>query len=177
MMKRGLSVAVAVVAAVFVLTGPVLAADSFGARLRGVEETPVPISTAGQGFFFATLNTAETQLDYTLVYFGLGSNVTQSHIHFGQPGISGNIVLFLCANNPPITPPAAVPTPPACPNNPGINTVSGFLTASNVVAVSGQGIGAGAFADVVDAMKGIVTYVNVHTTTFGTGEIRGVLTH
>ena len=176
MMKRGLSVAVAVVAAVFVLTGPVLAADSFGARLRGVEETPVPISTAGQGFFFATLNTAETQLDYTLVYFGLGSNVTQSHIHFGQPGVSGSIVLFLCTN---LTPPAGVPTPPACPNNPGINTVNGFLTASNVISVSAQGIGAGAgaFADIVDAMKGIVTYVNVHTTTFGTGEIRGVLTH
>ena len=107
MMKRGLSVAVAVVAAVFVLTGPVLAADSFGARLRGVEETPVPISTAGQGFFFATLNAAETQLDYTVVYFGLGSAVTQSHIHFGPPGISGGIVLFFCTN---LTPPAAVPT-------------------------------------------------------------------
>ena len=174
MMKRGLSFAVAVVAAVFVLTGPVLAADSFGARLRGVEETPVPISTAGQGFFFATLNAAETQLDYTLVYFGLGSAAAQSHIHFGQPGVSGGIVLFLCTN---LTPPAAVPTPPACPNNPGINTVNGSLTASNVISVSGQGIGAGAFADIVDAMKGIVTYVNVHTTNFPGGEIRGVLTH
>jgi CHRD domain len=173
-MRQCLSVVVAVVAAVFVLAGPALAADSFGARLRGAEETPVPISTPGQGFFFASLNNAETQLDYTLVYFGLGSTVTQSHIHFGPPGIGGGIVLFLCSNNPPITPPASVPTPPACPNGPGINTVNGTLTAANVIAV--QGIPAGGFADIINAMRGNLSYANVHTTGFGGGEIRGIIT-
>jgi len=173
-MKRSLAVAVAVLALVFGLTESVMAGDIFGARLRGLEETPLPIATAGQGFFLGTLNAAGTQIDYTVVYFGLGSAVTQSHIHFGPPGIGGNIVLFLCTN---LTPPAGVPTAPACPNNPGINSVSGSLTAANVIAVSLQGIGAGAFSDVLDAMRGLTSYVNVHTTTYTGGEIRGIVTH
>ena len=173
-MKRSLAVAVAVLALVFGLTESVMAGDIFGARLRGLEETPLPIATAGQGFFLGTLNAAGTQIDYTVVYFGLGSAVTQSHIHFGPPGIGGNIVLFLCTN---LTPPAGAPTPPACPNNPGINSVSGSLTAANVIAVSLQGIGAGAFSDVLDAMRGLTSYVNVHTTTYTGGEIRGIVTH
>ena len=162
MMKRGVAAVAVVFAVVFVVTGPVLAAESFGARLRGFEETP-PISTAAQGFFFATLNAAETQLDYSLIYFGLGSSPTQAHIHFGPPGVAGAVVLFLCTNLPL---PGGVPAPPPCPNNPGLNAVSGTLTASNVITVAAQGIGAGGFADVLDAMKGIVSYVNVHTTTF-----------
>ena len=173
MMKRYLAVAVVVVAVVFGLAGSVLAQEVFGARLRGNEETPVPISTAGQGFFLGTLNAAATQLDYTVVYFGLGSAVSASHIHFGPPGISGGVVLFFCTNG---TPPAGVPTPPACPNSPGINSVSGTLTAANVIAVSGQGIGAGAFSDVIAAMRAGVSYANVHTTVFPGGEVRGVIT-
>jgi hypothetical protein len=165
---------VAVVAVILMVAGSALAADTFGARLRGAEETPVPISTPGQGFFLGSLNSAETSMDYTLVYFGLGSAPLQSHIHFGPPAISGGIVLFLCTN---LAPPAAVPTPPSCPNNVGLNFVNGTLTAANVIAVAGQNIGAGAFADVVDAMKNNLAYVNVHTSVFPGGEIRGIVTH
>ena len=60
-MKRCLMVAAAVFAVVFVVTGPVLADDRFGARLLGREEVP-SISTIAQGFFYATLNDAGTQL-------------------------------------------------------------------------------------------------------------------
>src|SRR5262245_29624258 len=98
MMKSCTAVAVAVVALVVGLAAPVLAGDTFAARLRGLEEVPVPISTTGQGFFIATLNGPETQLDYTLFYFGLESNVTQAHIHFGPPRIAGGIVLVLFTN-------------------------------------------------------------------------------
>ena len=175
-MKRCLAVVVAVVAVVCGLADLATAGDAFGARLRGFEETPVPVATAGQGFFLATPNAAGTQLDYTLVYFGLGSAVSAAHIHFGPPGISGGVVLFLCTNG---APPAGVPVPPACPNAAGVNTVTGTLTAANVIPVPGQGITAGAtgFADMLDAMRGLTAYVNVHTATFGGGEIRGVVTH
>jgi hypothetical protein len=61
MMKPFLTLTLAVSAAVLASTQPVIAADNFGARLRGFEEPP-PISTPGQGFFFATLNDAETSL-------------------------------------------------------------------------------------------------------------------
>jgi len=173
MMKRCLAVAVAVFAMVIGLAGSVLAADIFGARLRGNEETPVPISTAGQGFVLATLNPAGTRLDYSLVYFGIVNSVAQAHIHFGPPGISGNVVLFLCTN---LEPPSGAPVPPSCPNGAGFNTVTGTLTAADVIAVAAQGIGAGAFSDVIAAMRAGVSYANVHTNVFPGGEIRGVIT-
>lgn len=173
MMKRCLAFAAAVFAVVLTGTGPILAADSFGARLRGFEEVPA-ISTEGQGFLFASLNDSETILTYSLVYFNLESNVTQAHIHIAQSGVNGGIVLFFCTN---LAPPAGVPAPPACPNGVGFQTVNGSLTAANVVTQAAQGIGAGEFAEVIHAMKAGASYANVHTTTFPGGEIRGQITH
>jgi hypothetical protein len=173
-MKRCLTVAAAVFTMVFVVAGSALAADSFGARLRGFEEVP-SISTTGTGFFFASLNDAETQLTYTLVYFDMESTVTQAHIHIGQTSVNGGIVLFFCTN---LTPPAGVPVPPACPTSAPTNApVTGVLTAANVITQSGQGITAGEFADVIHAIKAGFSYANVHTVTFPGGEIRGQITH
>jgi hypothetical protein len=171
-MKKILTVAVAAIVAAFAVPGPVMAGDGFGARLRGMEEVP-SISSAGQGFFYASLNDAETQLDYSLLYFNVESTVTQSHIHIGQKSVTGGIVLYLCSN---LTPPAGVPTPPACPNGSPQNGVTGTLTASNVITQAGQGISAGEFAEVVRAIKAGHAYANVHSTTFAGGEIRGQIT-
>ena len=172
MMKR-LMMAAVVFVAVFAVVGPVMAFDSFAARLRGYEEVP-SISTAGQGFLLLTLNDAETQLDFSLVYFSLESTVTQSHIHVGQTSVNGGIVLYFCTNL--VPPPAGVPAPQNCPNAPGMNFVAGSLTAVNVVAQSGQGIAAGEFSEVIRAIKAGVTYANVHSVTFPGGEIRGQVT-
>ena len=172
MMKRLMMVA-AVFVAVFAVVGPVMAADNFGARLRGLEEPP-PISTPGQGFFFATLNDAETTMSYSMVYFNMQGNVTQSHIHIGQPGVNGGIVLFLCTN---LAPPAGVPVPPPCPNTPGQNFVTGTLTAANVITQTAQGIAAGEFSEVIDAMRALASYANVHSDQFPGGEVRGQITH
>jgi hypothetical protein len=152
---------------------PVMAAaDTFAARLRGNEEVP-PISTGGVGFFIGTLSADETTIDYSLFYSGV-STVTQAHIHFAQAGVNGGIVLFLCTN---LTPPGGVPAPPACPNTGGFNSVSGTLTAANVISVGSQGIGAAEFSEVVDAIKAGNGYANVHSDTFPGGEIRGQITH
>ncbi len=172
-MKRCLMIAAAVFAVVFVVTGPVLADDRFGARLLGREEVP-SISTLAQGFFFATLSGDGTQLTYSMVYFDLGSAVAQSHIHVGQTSVNGGIVLFLCTN---LTPPAGVPVPPPCPSAAGQNFVQGTLTAANVIPVAAQGISAGAFADVIHAMKAGFAYANIHSATFPGGEIRGQISH
>jgi len=166
-------VAAAVFAVVCVVTGPVLADDRFGARLLGREEVP-SISTIAQGFFFATLNDAGTQLTYSLAYRDPESAVAQAHIHIGQTSVNGGIVLFLCTN---LTPPAGVPLPPACPNGPDFNFVGGTLTAANVTPVAAQGIASGEFAEVIHAMRGGFAYANVHTTTFPGGEIRGQISH
>jgi hypothetical protein len=167
-MKRLLVVAVALFAVVFTVTGPVWAAEGFGARLRGHEEVPSIVS-GGQGFFSGTLDDTGTTLTYTVVYFGLESNVTQSHIHIGQTSVNGGIVLFFCTN---LTPPTGVPVPPPCPNAPGVNTVTGTLTAANVIAIA-QDVGSGDFLKVINAMRAGAAYANIHTTTFTGGEIRG----
>jgi hypothetical protein len=172
MVKSGLAVVAAVFAVVLALAQPVMAADQFGARLRGLEEVP-SISTLGQGFFLGTLNAAGTALDYTVVYFDLQGTVTQSHIHIGQTGVNGGIVLFFCTN---LAPPAGVPVPPACPTGGGINTVNGTLTGANVITQTAQGIAAGEFAEVVRAIRAGHSYANVHSDLFPGGEIRGQIT-
>jgi CHRD domain-containing protein len=170
---RSLSVVAVLFAMVLGLAIPAMAVDNFGARLRGFEEPP-PVSTPGQGFFFASLNDAETIMSYSLVYFNMQGTVTQSHIHIGQPGVNGGIVLFLCTN---LAAPAGVPLPPPCPNAPGQNFVTGTLTAANVITQNAQGIAAGEFSEVIDAMRALASYANVHSDQFPGGEIRGQITH
>ena len=96
----------------------------------------------------------------------------QAHIHFGRPAISGGIVLFLCTN---LTPPDGVPTPQACPNAPA--TITGTLTAVDVIPLPAQGIdpGAAGFAEMIEAIPAGATYANVHTTVHPGGEIRSRL--
>src|SRR5437879_2193524 len=79
-------------------SAPALAAEEFfSAKLRGGNETPVTISTTGTGVFAAELDSGETTLNFLLAYDLLqGGNPTAAHIHLGQPGITGGIVIHLC---------------------------------------------------------------------------------
>jgi hypothetical protein len=47
------------------------------------------------------------------------------------------------------------------------------LTPANVIGPAAQGVAPGEFAELVRAIRAGVTYANVHTTTHGSGEIRG----
>ncbi len=135
--------------------------------LTGYEETPQAISTEGNGVLRARISNDETQIQYELSYADLESAVTQAHIHFGATGTSGGISMWLCSNL------ASPPTPPgvqACPTPSG--TITGTLTAADVVGPTGQGIAAGEFAEVIRAMRAGATYVNVHTVNRPAGEIR-----
>ena len=167
-----------VILAVFVLGGAAIVTAAvafdgsrFNARLTGWEETPT-LSTSGHGTFHATINRAETEIRYTLSYTGpfdanpAGGTVTQSHIHVGAPAIAGGISAFLCTNL--NNGPAGTP---ACPVPGG--TVSGTITAAQVVGPAAQGIAPGQFAELVNAIRAGAAYANLHTTTFAAGEIRG----
>lgn len=154
-------------------------------RLSGLEETAQTIQTAASGEFKATISEDGTSIKYEETWRNLSSTITQSHIHFGRPGLSGGIVLWLCYNpNPPANtkPPAApTPTPQLCPTgNPA--TITGTLTEADVVSSvaapgGGQGIDAGAqgFAEMVKAIRTGSAYVNVHSVDHPSGEIRGRL--
>jgi hypothetical protein len=173
-MKRSTMLA-AVLAAVLLtmVVAPVLAGEhTVKTQLSGYEETPLTINSPGSGEFKATIRHDGTEIEYELTYQDLSSAVTQAHIHFGRPAISGMIVLFLCTN---LDPPPDVPAPQACPPAPA--TITGTLTAADVIARSAQGIDAGAtgFTEILEAIRAGAAYANVHTTIYPSGEIRGRL--
>jgi hypothetical protein len=145
--------------------------DRIRERLTGYEETPMTISSPASGKFEARVSRFGDEIDYELEYSGFPTDVTQAHIHFGARATSGGISVWLCANNPPIM--NAPPGTQACPTREG--EIEGEITAEDVVGPAGQGITAGEFDELVDAIRAGVTYVNVHTVERGAGEIRAQL--
>jgi hypothetical protein len=134
----------------------------FSARLSGYNEVP-PISTTGSGSFKARLD--DDVIRFRLRYSDLeGGPVGAAHIHFGQRSVNGGVVTFLCGGG---------SKPDACPAE---GTVTGTITPDDVTSTpdaTAQGIASGEFDELVRAMENHATYVNVHTQTFPSGEIRG----
>jgi CHRD domain-containing protein len=156
-----------VVCAVVLAAPAVLADSTLHAKLTGYEETPA-ISTAASGSFRAKINQDNT-IDYELSYENLEGDVTQSHIHFGRPGTSGGIAVWLCQG--------LTAGPVGTPNCEGARTggATGTLTPASVIGPAGQGIAAGEWDELIAAIRDGSTYVNVHSTLRTGGEIRGVL--
>jgi len=159
--------------------------DNFRARLSSYNEVhfiaaPTPalrgaISSVATGSFRAEIDDRRDIIIYELSYSGLESDVTQSHIHFGQRHTVGGIVVWLCQAI--ARAPAAVATlTPECPGA-REGTVRGTITPQQVLDVVGQGIAAGEFEELVRAIRAGATYANVHTVVNGPGEIRGALRH
>jgi hypothetical protein len=151
--------------------------DHFSTTLSGFEEVggvgagqTGAVLSAGTGTLDLQLDRNAQVLNFTLEYSGLGSNVTQAHIHFGKRHVGGGIMVFFCSNL--ANPPAG--TQP-CPANGG--TVTGTITAASVIGPAAQGVTAGNFDAVVEALDNDTAYGNIHTTNFPAGEIRGQVRH
>ena len=154
---------------------------NFIARLSGYNEVHFigtapalrgAVSTKASGRFQAKIDRSETSIDYVLHYEGLESDVTQSHIHFGQRHTVGGIVVWLCQTEGTPAPAAVASATPFCPGA-REGTVQGTITAAQVLDVTGQGIAAGEFDELVRAIRAGAAYANVHSATFTPGEIRG----
>jgi CHRD domain len=173
MKRSGTLVTAFAVASLAALLAPAMAsAEVIAVHLIGYNETPVTINSAGTASFVVRINEDGTSIEYELSYGGLSSTVLQSHIHFGEPAISGPVVLFLCTNLG--NAPATVPAPQACPTQPA--TITGTLTAANVIAnTAGIDSGAAGFAEMVKAIRAGAAYVNLHTTSHPSGEVRARL--
>src|SRR5262245_24960536 len=127
-MKR---VFVLILGTLLLLTSATTFTDDDGARrirvrLSGYQETPVALSTTGNGRFLARINQDTAEVQWELSFDDLEGTITQSHIHFGTRGQSGGVSVFLCTNLG--NGPAGTQ---ACPTSaPASNPVKGVATAS-----------------------------------------------
>jgi hypothetical protein len=139
----------------------------FRATLTGYQEVPA-VSSPADGEFMARVD-REGTVDWQLSYEGLQGNVTQAHLHFAQTGVSGPIVVWLCATEATIgNAPAGFTT--LCPQS---GTLSGTFTSADVRPAAAQLLAQGELNELIAAMRAGAVYVNVHTSAVPAGEIRG----
>jgi hypothetical protein len=113
--------------------------------LLGANETP-PNNSQATGTIDITVDTAANDVLFILIFNNLASGATAAHIHQAPAGVAG---------------PVKVPLP--------LGAASGQTSATT----SGTGVPVGGFSviDIVNNPTGF--YVNLHSTTFPGGEIRG----
>lgn len=132
-------------------------------RLSGSEQVPA-VQTAGTGQFQGTI-VGNKAITYRLTFAGLSSRVTMAHIHLGKRGANGGVIAWLCGGG----------GKPSCPATGA--SIRGTITAADVNAVSGpqlaQRVQRGDLPGMIRAILSDNTYVNVHTTKYPGGEIRG----
>jgi CHRD domain len=161
-------IAVVAIASVVATTAFAGGGNEIREELEGFQEVP-SVSTQAEGKFKASVR--DDEIRYELRYEGLEGNVTQAHIHFGQRDVNGGITVWLCETDAVQSPDPTTQTCPASPAN-----ISGTITAANVVSTAaGQGIAAGEFEELLDAIDAGVTYANVHSSKFLGGEVRAQL--
>ena len=144
---------------------------NFSATLTGAAESP-SVSTPGTGLALFSYDSTARTLDYNVSFSGLTGNTTAAHIHAGvnAAGAGNNGVA------------TQLPSFTGFP----IGVTSGTFTRSvdltqtgswnaNYIAANG-GTTAGAEAALFSAMNNNRAYLNIHTISFGSGEIRGYLT-
>jgi hypothetical protein len=132
-------------------------AHTHHAHLSGAEEVPAVDTKARGQAIFRILD--EETVGYTLIVANI-LNVTQAHIHLGAAGTNGPVVVWLYPSAPPAQ---LIPG-----RSQGI-LAEGMITAENFV---GQLAGA-ELSELLELMRDGMAYVNVHTSQFPPGEIRG----
>ena len=151
-----------VITALLICTGSFSASARdrhFRANLNTFEETPAIVGT-GTGHLRLTLHDDGT-MDFELTFSGLTGPASAAHIHIGQRAVAGNVTIFFCGGG----------GRPNCPGASG--TVTGTITALDVLPVPAQGIAGGDLDAVLRGMRAGVTYANMHTAAHPGGEIRG----
>jgi hypothetical protein len=132
--------------------------QNFLAHLNGDEEVPA-VDTRARGQAIFQLNHDGTELQYKLIVANI-ENVTQVHIHVAPAGTNGPVTAWLY----PSAPPAQL-----IPGRSNGVLADGVITAENLVGpLAGQSLD-----DLLALMGSGGTYVNVHTSQWPAGEIRG----
>jgi hypothetical protein len=127
--------------------------QKFIAQLTGKEEVP-PNESPSSGFAWVKITNDEIRYEVNVTDM---DKVNAAHIHLAEAGKNGPVVLTLFKGGP-------------------TEQVNGTVGEANVTASNLEGPMKGKdVTDLVTAMKNGTTYVNVHTTDFPDGEIRGQL--
>ncbi|MEO7456717.1 MAG: CHRD domain-containing protein [Gemmatimonadaceae bacterium] len=141
-------------------TLPVSKIVTFKATMNSAAEVQATaVTSSGSGTFTATLDTSTNVFTYDVTYTGLTSNVTLGHIHGPATTTvsSGTTINFATLAGATFVIGATSGTAH------GTTT----LNAANQITATVNG----------DSLKKLLfaglTYANIHTTTFGAGEIRG----
>lgn len=124
------------------------------ALLNGANERPNPVTTNANGA--AVFTRSGTSVTYTVTYQGIASIPTGAHIH-APAGINGTAGIIVDLVKQPQT------------SNTGVLT--GTFTAADIRGISGQP--PIALDSLMTLLRTGNAYVNVHSTTFPGGEIRG----
>lgn len=141
---------------------------AFTATLTGSQEVP-PTGSPGIGSALVTLDTVTNLLTVNVSFAGLGSPTIASHIHCcTPPGVNAMVA-------------TTVPTFPGFPL--GVTTGTYLMTFDLTLAstynpafiTAHGGTVAGAQAAFIAGLLSGQTYLNIHTTQFPGGEIRGQL--
>jgi hypothetical protein len=131
---------------------------TFTAALSGANEVP-PNDSRARGEAVFQLSQDGTEVSYRLIVANL-HNVTMAHIHMGEAGVNGPVVVWLYPSGPPAQLIEG--------RSSGVLATGVITEASLVGQLAGQPLSA-----LVDRMRNASVYVNVHTTQFPPGEIRG----
>ena len=157
MKSRRYLVIMAVLLMLAVLTAPALAGSSRNFRAHLSQEAP-GVVTQAQGQVLFKLNKDGTEISYKLIVANI-ENVTVAHIHLGEAGVNGPPIVFLFG---PVDPPVTQNGP----------LIEGTFTESDLIPRPALGF-SGTFEELLALMANGGTYVNVHTTAYPGGEIRG----
>ncbi len=131
------------------------AGDRFRAELSGAEEVP-PVDTNATGEFRIKFNDEETAAEFRLTVND-GVRVQQAHIHCGEVGVNGPIIIFL----------AGLHLPGWDVDGRWVSNTT--VTNENIVNTSCGST----LAEIAQSMRDGRTYANVHTKAHPGGEIRG----
>lgn len=132
----------------------------FKADLTGYNEVPAVLTT-GSGQVTVVVSSDQTSLNVTLNFSKLLGVAQSASLYLASPATTGGAVALICGG-----------TAPACPTT-ADGTATIALSASDILAIPAQGLAAGDVSSVIQALANGAIYVNVVTTKFPNGEIRG----
>jgi hypothetical protein len=143
----------------------------YNATLSGANESP-PVASLGSGFSIVTIDDVANTMRVEVSFVGLSGTTTAAHIHaattlplLGNAGVATQTPTFSGF-------PSGVTS--------GIYDHTFDMTMASsynaAFVTSNGGTAASAFAALSSALASDRAYLNIHSSTFGGGEIRGFLT-